>query len=219
MCAKTILCYGDSNTYGYDPMDGMRYPEDVRWTGVLRETLGDGYRIIEEGCNGRTAAHTPAEEGWKDGRSCLKAILNSHKPIDAIVLMLGSNDLKKEFAASPDAIAAGIGEILDTTAVFLEEKQGSVPYILVVSPTEIGEGITTSAFADSFETDAVLRSKGLAAAYEAVAFSYAENTGCPCGFLDAARIIRPSEEDSLHLMPEAHRTLGIAIAQTLRAFL
>ncbi len=216
---KTILCYGDSNTYGYDPEDGMRYPEDVRWPGVLKELMGERYRIVEEGCNGRTCAHTPSEEEWKDGRPYLKACLNSHKPIDAVVLMLGSNDLKKEFSAEPETIADGISRMMHTIAEFLELKQGSVPYILVVAPPLIGDGITESAFAHSFEADAVQRSERLGRLYEAAAFEYAQETMDPCGFLDAASIIRPSEIDSLHLMPDAHRNLGTAIAQTLKAFL
>ncbi len=216
---KTILCYGDSNTYGYDPRDGLRYSADVRWTGVLAELMGDSCRIIEEGCNGRTCAHTPAEEEWKDGRPYLKACLNSHKPIAGVVLMLGSNDLKREFAARPETLAEGIGWMMRTIADFLQLKQGSVPYILVVSPPRIAEGITASAFADSFEEDAAPRSQKLAGLYEKAAFDYAQETMNPCGFLDAASLIEPSEIDSLHLDPEAHRILGTAIAQTLRAFL
>lgn len=216
---KTILCYGDSNTYGYDPADGLRYEEDIRWPGVLRQLMGEAYRIVEEGCNGRTAVFTPADEEWKNGQTHLKACLNSHKPIDAVVLMLGSNDLKKQFCARPDQIAQGVGRIMATAADFLLEKQGSVPYILLISPPEIGEGITASAFADSFDADAVPRSKELAGLYEAEAFAYAQETGCPCGFLDAARLVRPSETDALHLTPEAHRILGTAVAHTLQAFL
>ena len=84
---------------------------------------------------------------------------------------------------------------------------------------EIGEGITDSPFADSFEADAVPRSKELSALYEKAAFEFAEATSCPCGFLDAARIIQPSKIDSLHLMPDAHETLAAYVTQTLRAFL
>ena len=216
---KTILCYGDSNTFGFDPSNCLRYPEDIRWPGVLREILGDGYRIIEEGCNGRTVAYAPLEESWKDGRPYLKACLNSHKPLDAIVLMLGSNDLKKEFNATPESIAGGIGEMLHTMADFLEEKQGSVPYILVVSPPEIKEGVFSAAFGPEFDMDGVIKSRALGAAIEMAAFEYAQSTENPCGFLDAARIVQPSAEDSLHLSPEGHRTLANAIAQTLKAFL
>ena len=77
---KTILCYGDSNTYGYDPSTGFRYPADVRWTGVLKRLLGPDYTLIEEGCNGRTTVFDDPLEGWKNGLDYLKPCLNSHHP-------------------------------------------------------------------------------------------------------------------------------------------
>ncbi|MDO4869687.1 MAG: SGNH/GDSL hydrolase family protein [Bacillota bacterium] len=211
---KTILCYGDSNTYGYDPATGLRYPEQVRWPGVLRGML-PGHYVIEEGCNGRTASVTPEDEPWKDGRSYLKACLNSHKPIDLIILMLGSNDLKKFFHRTPEEIAAGIREILQTIAEFTQEKQGSKPEVLLVSPPLIGRGIETSAFADSFDADAVGRSEKLAALYEKEAKAFACSGVLKCGFLNAADVIQPSDIDSLHLMPDAHVRLAKAIYEAI----
>ena len=61
---KTVLCYGDSNTYGFNPSNGFRYPENVRWTGRLQSALGDGYKIIEEGCNGRTTIGGLEKWAW-----------------------------------------------------------------------------------------------------------------------------------------------------------
>lgn len=90
----TILCYGDSNTYGYNPVNGLRYPKDVRWTGVLQKMLGEEYEVIEEGCNGRTTVFEDAKEPWKAGLGYLRPCLNTHKPIDFVIMMLGSNDLK-----------------------------------------------------------------------------------------------------------------------------
>ena len=94
---KTILCYGDSNTYGYNPVTGGRWSEDIRWTGRLQQLLGDEYKVIEEGCNGRTTMYKAPGEGWKSGLEYLKPCLNSHKPVDAVVMMLGTNDLKMDF--------------------------------------------------------------------------------------------------------------------------
>ena len=78
---KTVLCYGDSNTYGYNPENGLRYSEDERWTGVLKSLLGPAYNVIEEGCNGRTTIYDDPLEGWKNGKDYLKPCLNSHKPL------------------------------------------------------------------------------------------------------------------------------------------
>ena len=139
---KTVLCYGDSNTYGYDPRTGFRYPSSVRWTCRLAALLGDDYHVVEEGCNGRTTVFDDPIEGWKNGLGYLKPCLNSHKPVDIVVMMLGSNDLKETFHASPEQIAEGAGVLVETIQTFTREKQGFEPKIVLVCPPEIGEGIT-----------------------------------------------------------------------------
>lgn len=223
---KTILCYGDSNTYGYEPVTGVRYPEEIRWPCRLKKLLeeeapGENWRVVEEGCNGRTCSVTPPDEEWKDGRPYLKACLNSHKPIDWVVLMLGSNDMKAMFKASPEQIAAGIRGMLQTIAEFLDEKQGYVPNVLLISPPLVGEGIGSSVFNDRFDSGAIEKSTKLAALYEAEAEAFAKagaqaGSKWRCVFLNAAEIVEPSEADSLHLMPEAHEALARAVTEVLR---
>ncbi len=199
---KTVLCYGDSNTYGYNPSNGMRYPEDVRWTGVLQTLLGSEYKVIEEGCNGRTTIYDDPIEGWKNGYDYLRPCLNSHKPVDIVILMLGSNDLKEVFHFTAAEIAKGAETLVKDIIDFTSEKQGFVPKIVLVSPPEIGEGIKTSPFYGSFYENAIERSKEFPKYYKEVA----ERNGCV--FVDAAEYIKPSTIDSLHLSPEAHRKLA-----------
>ena len=80
---KVILCYGDSNTWGYDPVSQERLPRQVRWTGVLAQELGAGYYAIEEGLSGRmTVWQDPVEGLHKNGRTYLTPCLVSHQPID-----------------------------------------------------------------------------------------------------------------------------------------
>ena len=138
---KTILCYGDSNTYGYNPLNGLRYAKGIRWTGCLQEMLGEEYSIIEEGCNGRTTVFDDPLEGWKNGLDYLRPCLNSHKPIDIVILMLGSNDLKTTFGATAKEIADGVEILVDVIKTFSMEKQGFEPVIILLSPPEIGDGI------------------------------------------------------------------------------
>ncbi len=138
---KSILCYGDSNTYGYNPENGLRYPEDVRWTGRLQMLLGPEYKVIEEGCNSRTTTRDDPVDAWKNGLPYLRPCLNSHKPIDVVILMLGSNDLKKNFHLTAEEIAAGAGELVDVIREFTSEKQGFIPKIILISPPLIGEKI------------------------------------------------------------------------------
>lgn len=95
---KNILCYGDSNTWGYDAETKNRFPPDVRWTGILKRTLGEGYHVIEEGLNGRTTVWDDPIEGYKNGREYLIPCLESHRPLDLVIIMLGTNNLKKRFS-------------------------------------------------------------------------------------------------------------------------
>ena len=104
---KNILCFGDSNTWGYSPADGTRYPLDIRWTGVLQKSLGADYRIIEEGLNGRTTFINEDERPLRSGSDVLQILLESHRPLDFVIIMLGTNDLKVEFNLSVEEIAQG----------------------------------------------------------------------------------------------------------------
>ncbi len=205
-----ILCYGDSNTYGFDPLTGLRYPQDVRWTGRLRKLLGEEYNIIEEGCNGRTTIYEDPVDGWKTGLHYLKPCLNSHKPVDLVILMLGSNDLKKVYHVSAADIATGAARLVEEIIAFAEYKLKKMPQILLVSPPEIGPGIEESAFGWEFDETAITRSKEFPKLYRQVADQYG------CLFLDAARVVRSSEADSLHLMPDAHAALAEAFADVIK---
>ena len=207
---KRILCYGDSNTFGYDPVTGERYPSKVRWTGRLQEQLGQDYCVVEEACNGRTACYTDPKEEWKNGMYYLKPCLNSQKPLDAVIIMLGTNDLKTMFHASVKEIAAGVGHLVDTVFEFTEEKQGFKPVVILVSPPAIGTGIIASSFKGSFDSSAAAHSLEFSGYYRSIA----KEKGC--FFLDAAAIISPSEEDSLHLMPEAHAALADELEKIVR---
>ena len=207
---KTILCYGDSNTYGYIPETGMRYPKDVRYPGVLQILLGDDHSVIEEGCNGRTTIHDDPIDGWKNGLDYLKPCLNSHKPVDIVILMLGSNDLKATFGLTADKIAAVAGKLVDVIQSFTAEKQGYVPKIILVSPPEIGTGIKSSPFYGAFYEDAIEESRKFPGYYKEVADK--KN----CIFFNAAEYIYPSSVDSLHLTPEGHRTLAEKLYELIK---
>ena len=206
---KSVVCFGDSNTYGYDPVTGDRFPETVRWTGLLQGLLGDGYKVIEEGLNGRTTVFEDPNDDWKKGVDYIKGILCTHRPVDYLVIMLGSNDMKNIFNASPDAIASGLNEIVQKTEKVMDLKQGYVPKILIVSPPEITTDVLTGPFSGSFNEAAIDKSKRLAEFYKKVADKHG------CMFLDAKLYIKPSKEDGLHLDPEGHKGLAEAIAKTL----
>lgn len=206
---KTVLCYGDSNTYGFNPLNGMRYPKEVRWTGRLQQLLGEDYSVIEEGCNGRTTIFEDPVEGWKKGLDYLRPCLNTHKPVDVVILMLGTNDLKKMFGAGAEDAAGGAKMLVKVIQEFTKEKQGFTPDIILVSPPRIEEGVCNSAFSRSFDLRSVEESKKFAVCYKEVA----DKEGCI--FLDAALYIRPSGEDYVHLGPEGHVVLAEMLAKAV----
>lgn len=207
---KTVLCYGDSNTYGYVPETGLRYPKEVRYTGRLQMLLGGEYDVIEEGCNGRTTIYDDPVDGWKNGLDYMKPCLNSHKPIDIVILMLGSNDLKTSFHLTAADIANSMAILVDVIQHFTAEKQGFVPKIILVSPPEIGVGIHSSPFYGAFSEDAVGKSQKFPQYYKIVAEQK------DCIFFDAAQYVYPSEFDSLHLTPEGHSILAEKLCEIVK---
>lgn len=210
MNTTTILCYGDSNTYGFNPQNGLRYPKDIRWTGRLQMLLGDNYTVIEEGCNGRTTVYEDAREGWKAGLPYLKPCLNSHKPVDIVILMLGSNDLKNCFHASAKEIAGGAECLVKEIHDFSSEKQGFCPEVILIAPPIIGENICNTSFCYAFDETAITRSKEFAVYYREVA----ERQNCV--FINAAQHIVSSEVDGLHLMPSEHKKLAEVLCHCVK---
>lgn len=194
---KHILCFGDSNTHGYIP-GGGRYDLQTRWTGLLAELLGEEYRIIEEGQNGRTSSFDDPFDPYKNAINYIIPCLETHKPLDLTILMLGSNDMKSYLNPSVEKIAESLSRLCQ---IILATSGAPV---LLVSPILLGDQMETSDFAASFPPSSVAISHELGTALQQVA----DKRNIP--FLDAARITEPSPEDSLHLSPEGHRKLAQA---------
>jgi lysophospholipase L1-like esterase len=204
-----ILCYGDSNTHGtkpmYGPEDVARFGPEERWPAVVAASLGSGYSVIEEGLPGRTTVHDDAIEGiHKNGRTYLLPCLESHWPLDAVVIALGVNDLKPRHGVGPYDIAAGIGVLVDL--VYAAPGFGRAPpKILVVAPAPIIEtGWLGDLFAGGTEP-----SRRLGAAIERVA----EARGV--GFLDLATVATVSPVDGIHFDADGHRRIGAAVTKAL----
>ena len=210
---RSILCYGDSNTWGYTPGTGVRYAPDVRWTGVLQEKLGAGYRVLEDGMNARTTSYEDPWSPWRNGADTLPSALIAQKPLDLLILSLGTNDLK-----FTDAFGAanGCGRLIDLTRM-VQAKQESTPVfpdgvkILVVSPIHLGEGIRRDPYGSL--RNGYEESLRLADQFRHVA----ELKGV--WYLNAAEYAEPSGVDHIHMAPEGHRRLGEAIADQVRLIL
>lgn len=205
---KSILCYGDSNTWGYIPGTAQRYPCETRWPGVLQKELGPEHHIIEEGLNARTTVMDDPIRGGaiKNGLTYLRPCLESHAPIDLVILMLGTNDLKHRFGFSPYDIAANVATLIGVIQQSGAGVNGQPPSVLVLAPPYIGP---LTALADLF-SGAAEKSRELARHYRA----FADQMGCR--FLDVATLVTASPIDGVHWAADQHVGLGKSLAPIVR---
>jgi lysophospholipase L1-like esterase len=206
---KTILCYGDSNTWGWNPATLERYARDERWPGVLRQELGEGYLVIEEGLPGRTTVWDDPIEGYKNGREYLIPCLDTHKPIDLVTIMLGTNDLKVRFSVSAYDVANSAGVLVDIVQRSMAGPNGGAPKVLLMAPPPLGR---LTEYAEMFDR-AKIKSRKFSKHYQRVAKEYG------CQWLDTANIVVSSDVDGVHLEPDEHRKLGQAVAAVVRNML
>lgn len=206
---KRILCYGDSNTYGHNPLDCSRLQQ--RWTTQLKEKLGNNYEIIEEGLCGRTTVFEDSFTYGLSGKLMLEPILRTHNPIDLVILMLGTNDIQLQFNKTAFDISRGIETLIKIIQNPLVYGNYSVPQILLVSPILVDDSIKTSFFADIFGTDeAVALSSQLAAQYKRVANLYKTH------FINAADFAKASPLDGIHMDSKNHKMLADALADKIK---
>jgi CubicO group peptidase (beta-lactamase class C family)/lysophospholipase L1-like esterase len=218
---KRVLVFGDSNTWGWIPVERgfptTRYAAGERWPGIAQAALGSGYVMIEEALNGRTTdladPTVPELPGaGLDGSAYLPAAVASQLPLDVVVIMLGSNDLKTTFDRSPAEVAQGMRKLVDL--VKAQDRAAwteyAAPRILIVAPPPMRD---TERFPASVYANGVEHSRQLAMQFEAVALAAGAE------FLDAGRITPADGVDGMHLSLDAHRRLGLAIADKIRAIL
>jgi len=203
---KTILCFGDSNTWGWNPITQQRFPRHIRWTGVLQCQLGNEYHVIEEGLCGRTTLRKGMFERYTSGKEYLIPCLSSHKPINLVIIMLGTNDLKHRFAASALNIAKSAEVLVKIVQRSKTGANDTAPTVLLIAPPPIRE------LADYGRTfrGAETKSKEFGRLYEAVAQS------SKCAFLDAAKYITSSNIDGIHLDANEHLKLGEVVTGVVR---
>lgn len=196
----TILCYGDSNTWGTEPGTGERFGPSVRWTGVLQERLGGGYRVIEEGLGGRTTVFDDPLSEHRNGKVYFAPCLESHQPLDIITIMLGTNDVQTRYAASAVEIARGMELLVGMARAF-------TPTVLIIAPPNLAD--IPDAESEAY-LNAAEKMRRLPALYRDVANAYG------CLFLDASQVIVSSPVDGIHFDAPEHRKLGEAVSNVIR---
>jgi lysophospholipase L1-like esterase len=203
---KSILCYGDSNTWGYIPGTAERYPREVRWPGVLQAALGPEFHVVEEGLNSRTTVlEDPTRGPGRNGLTYLGPCLDTHAPLDLVVLMLGTNDLKHRFGLSAADIAVNVSALVGVIQKSQAGPGGQTPPLLLVAPPHIGP---LTLLGDIFE-GADEKSRHVARHYRAVA------TQAGAHFFDAAEVVTASPVDGVHWDASQHARLGSRLADVL----
>lgn len=204
----TILVFGDSNSHGTMPLPARgrldRHPPAARWPDVMARALG--VPVVTEGQPGRTTVHDdPVDGRHKNGLRVLPALLESHRPLDLVIVMLGTNDCKARFGLRGWDIAAGAGKLAEIVLASNAGPDGGAPRVMLVAPVPVEE---TGVLAEMFQ-GARVRSRAIAPALR----EEAERLGC--GFFDAGRVAAVDGLDGVHLAAQAQVALGLAMADAV----
>ena len=210
MQTRSILCFGDSNTHGTRSMRDMaerrRFGKGQRWPDIMAAQLGEAWDVVAEGHPGRTAVFDdPIEGTHKNGLRCLQALLESHRPLDLVIVMLGTNDLKARFNATANDIALGIQRLVVEIRRSDSGPDGAAPQVLLASPVPIVE---TGALADIFAGGAA-KSKAVPALLQQVAGRLG------VGFAEMGAVASINLTDGIHLDEAAHAAMGAAMADAV----
>lgn len=207
---KNILCFGDSLTWGFDPDTKRRFPYHERWTGILQKLLGEEYRIIEEGLNGRTTVFNDVFTPYREygvGLNILPMILDSHAPLDLVVLMLGTNDLQPHRQSNAQEAARGCSKCIIEIMKSISGNGQKAPKILLIAPPAFK---TPKGFMGIVFSQDITESQQLAKYYELTANTFGVE------FLNAGNYVESCEINGIHLDKEANKILADKIAEKVK---
>ena len=209
--ATTILCYGDSNTWGQKPDKTGRYLAEIRWTGVLQQSLGDDYYVIEEGLSSRTTDLEYSRKLGRNGKTYLTPCIGSHNPLDIVILMLGTNDLKIEFNRSASQIALATAGLIEDIKNTAWDKAKDVPQIIVVSPILIDSHTPdfSNFYSENYNEESARKSEQLANEVKKITIDM------DCHFIDAASV-SSAGSDGIHFNEASHLALGKLLANYIQ---
>ncbi|OMD37077.1 SGNH/GDSL hydrolase family protein [Paenibacillus odorifer] len=210
---RTIVCFGDSNTWGYDAETDQRFTDEIRWTGLLDTELGNSYRVIEEGLPGRTSvSEDPLFEGLA-GISYLYPCLMSHAPLDLVVIMLGTNDTKERFALTSYNIAQGIVRLALKAKGSGAGHAGKAPEVLVIAPPPIGAEYIHTPIGKPMGSNCSEKSMELSQHLAALL------KGTDIHFMDSREYVSMNEIDYMHLDIQGHRNMADLVQNHVKRIL
>jgi lysophospholipase L1-like esterase len=216
MAMKSILAYGDSITYGSSPIiGGPRHAYEDRWPSALEAALGGKARVIAEGLGGRTTAH----DDWfadadRNGARILPTLLSSHDPLDAAIIMLGTNDLKPHLGRTALEASYGIRRLVQIVKAHSAATAAGLPKIVIVAPPHLGKTSVHPEMMDHFGQDAAIEQSKLFATYYK---RRADELGT--AFFDASTVARPDPADGVHLDAKNTRAIGEGLVPVVKKLL
>lgn len=212
---KAILCFGDSLTYGSNPITGgPRHEYEDRWPGALARQLGAAANVVAEGLGGRTTVH----DDWfadadRNGARILPTLLSSHGPLDLVIIMLGTNDLKPFLGRTADEAARGVVRLVEIIRGHAAQKGEKQPKVLLVAPPAIVDTANTDML-DHFGGPAVIaESRNFARAYERRARELGVH------FFDAGTVAKADPADGVHLDADNTRAIGEGLVPLVKSIL
>ena len=206
-----ILCYGDSNTWGFRPEQPFtRFSHTIRWTGVLNALLGENFVIIEEGLTGRTTVWDDPFGDHKNGKAYLWPCLESHSELDLVIIMLGTNDLKDYFGLTAADVAGGLKSLIGVVRMSGSGRHGNPPDILIIAPPPIGK---LSLLAGIYGDQAAPKSKELPAQIKLITQLLKTH------FMDTGQVVTSSELDGVHWDADQHECFAKAVREKIRAII
>lgn len=202
---KKILCYGDSNTFGYVPEDGSRYPKNIRWTGILGEYLEKDFEIIEQGMNNRTGFFKSLDGLKQSGTKYLPIVLEQYQNIDSCILSLGTNDLQFFYNLDEEITENGL-----TSLIKILKNANQEIKIIIIPPVKIKENIINGRFSFQFDLTSVEKVHQVFHIFKKVAEK--EN----CYYLDLNEFVTPSKIDGLHFSKSSHKLIAEKLAELIK---
>ena len=217
---KTILCYGDSNTWGVigdwedTGLPSPRFEPAFRWPSVMGEILGEDFHVVNEGLGGRTTIYTPSIKPWRNGEPYLLPCMYTQRPINLVILMLGTNDLQLEVPPTVDTLGEGIDRLVQIIQKTSDcGPDFTPPKVLILSPAEIKRPAENGRMAvyEKFHDE---QGQKLSKAFPEVYRKVAQRRGCY--FMNAAQFVETCGADGVHFTPESHVRLGKAVAEYVK---
>lgn len=203
---EKILCYGDSNTFGFIPENCKRYDKDSRWSGILSEILKENYQVIEEGMNNRTGFFKNPEGLKQSGGEYLSVFLQNHRNLDICIISLGTNDAQFFYNLDENSTKNGLQNLIDSV-----REANIKTNIIIVPPVKITENILHSGFSMMFNRESIDKINKVFPIFEQIA---KENN---CLYFDFNQITSPAQKDGLHYTKESHTIIANKLAEFILA--